>query len=65
MQATILERAFELARSGEFRTLADIERKLRAERHEGIHSSLASPSLRKQLRQLCLDHRTAVGRVTD
>ncbi len=50
---TLIERAFDLARSGEYADVADIARQLNAERYEGVTRRLAGPSLRKQLRALC------------
>jgi hypothetical protein len=45
----ILERAFELARSGEVGTVLDLGRRLKAEGFEAVASHMASPSLRNQL----------------
>jgi hypothetical protein len=54
MQApTTLERAFELARSGEFTTVADIRQRLRAERYDQVDAHLSGPALSRQLRALC------------
>ncbi len=54
---TVLERAFELAQTGGARTIAEIERRLKAEKFESVPMALSSPSLRKQLRQICMDRR--------
>ena len=51
---TILERAFQLARSGRFANLADLTKALKAERFESVEAQLHSPGLRLQLRQLCV-----------
>ena len=48
---TPLERAFELARSGECADVAAIRDRLRKEGHSLHH--LTGPSLLKQLRELC------------
>lgn len=62
MQApNMLERAFVLARSGEYATVADIRRRLRAERFEQVDAHLAAPSLARQLRALCESARAARG----
>lgn len=50
----ILERAFELARSGACPGLPDLTRQLKAEGYGGVSTALAGLSLRKQLRELCL-----------
>ncbi len=51
--ANVVERAFELAASGECRTLDEIERRLKADGHEGAAQHLRGGSIRKQLRELC------------
>lgn len=48
----ILRRAFELAKTGQVRTVEDIRRKLTAEGFDGAHSHLAGPSVAKQLKGL-------------
>ncbi len=48
---TTLERAFELARTGEYLRLADITKQLRAEGY--AVNQLEGGSLRKQLRLIC------------
>ena len=45
----ILERAFELARSGEVASVLDVGKRLKAEGFEAVASHMASPSLRSQL----------------
>jgi hypothetical protein len=47
---TCLERAFELAKSGEFADLAMLERRLRDEGYSS--GQLSGPSLRRQMRTL-------------
>lgn len=49
---TILERAYELARSGSTTDLQDISRKLKSEGFESVDAHLAGPSLRAELRKL-------------
>lgn len=49
----LIERAFDLARSGRYKDVPEIARQLNAEGYEGVTSRLAGPSLRKQLRDLC------------
>ena len=51
-QLTALERAFELARSGEYDGPGDIREQLKRERFSV--SQLEGPSLRRQLRELCI-----------
>jgi hypothetical protein len=51
----IVERSYQLARSGECAGVADIRRRLRAEGHADATAQLtASPLLRKDLTRLCL-----------
>ncbi|HYD45216.1 MAG TPA: hypothetical protein VEA79_08130 [Phenylobacterium sp.] len=48
---TALERAFELAKSGDYATVSEVTRQLKA---EGFATSqITGPSLGKQLRELC------------
>jgi hypothetical protein len=49
----ILERAFELARSGEYARLKELERALAREGYAKSDPYIHSPSVRKQLRTLC------------
>jgi hypothetical protein len=53
--ARILERAFELARSGQCHSVDDIRRDLQRERHGNIEAHLAGPSIRAQLVKLMAD----------
>jgi hypothetical protein len=48
-----LERAFDLARSGECVNVEDIRRRLRSERHDSVDAHLSGPSVRRQLLALC------------
>ena len=48
---TTIKRAFELARSGQCRSIEDIRRQLRKERHDRIDEHLAARSLQKQLKE--------------
>lgn len=50
----IVERAFQLARSGTCRGIVEIKNHLRAERYDGIESQLAGASIKKQLSALCV-----------
>ncbi len=56
-QSTPLERAFALARTGEYVGVAEVRAQLKAEGYDT--SQLAGPSLLKQLRKLCADARLA------
>lgn len=49
----MLERAFDLARSGRFASVNDIRLALKRERFENVEAHLAGPSLARQLRGLC------------
>ena len=44
-----VERAFELARAGQCRSVADIRRKLSSERFEGVDAHLNGAAIKKQL----------------
>ncbi len=48
-----LERAFELARSGECANIAEIRTRLKRERFDSVEAHLQGPSINRQLRQLC------------
>jgi hypothetical protein len=52
VQKGTVERALELARSGEYLHLDDLKRRLRQEQHESVEMHLSSASLKKQLRTL-------------
>jgi hypothetical protein len=49
---TTIERAFELARSGQCDNLPAIVATLKEERHESVDAHLAGPSIRKDLRRV-------------
>ena len=49
----ILHRAFELARSGRYTRVKELEKALAAEGYARADPQIHSPSVRKQLRQLC------------
>ncbi len=51
----IIERAFELARSGAFVKVRDLEKVLYAEGYPKNSHQLVSPTLRKQLLTVCKD----------
>lgn len=53
----IVERAFELARSGAYLTVSDIAQHLKQERHASVDAHLAGPSIRRDLRRLCIEAR--------
>ena len=57
---TTLERAFALARTGEFASVSEIRARLKRERYDQVEAHLQGPALGKQLRQLCEQAR--VGR---
>jgi hypothetical protein len=52
MQRTTIERAFDLARSGECRTLDELKQRLRRERLESVDFHLAGKLTKSQLIQL-------------
>jgi len=49
----ILERAFELARSGRYARMKDLEKALTAEGYSRADPHMHSPTVRMQLRRLC------------
>ena len=57
---TIIERAYELARSGECANRGDIASRLKTERFDNVDAHLAFPAIRKALQSLCklaaIDH---------
>lgn len=53
---TTLERAYELARSGQCRTVGDIKTRLQQEGHERVQDRLYGGSLTSALRKLCVEH---------
>ncbi|WP_106640153.1 hypothetical protein [Allosphingosinicella vermicomposti] len=54
---TTLERAFELARSGECANVAEIRARLKRERHDQVEAHLTGLSINRQLRALCEEAR--------
>ncbi len=54
-----LERAFELARSGECASPAEIRLRLKRERFDSVEAHLQGPSITRQLRRLCDEARQA------
>ena len=56
---TTLERAYELARSGECRTVGDIKTRLQQEGHERVQDRLYGGSQTSALRKLCVAHYVA------
>lgn len=60
MQENVVERAFELARSGGFQSISDLARALKNEHGVAVESHLSSPSLRKQLTAIMKAGRPAV-----
>ena len=54
---TTLERAFQLARSGDCTSMTDLAKALKKERHEGVESHLMGPKLRIQLRTIMMEIR--------
>jgi hypothetical protein len=55
---TVLERAFELARTGSCRGISEIKTRLIREGYEDAAMQLYGPSLRKQLTALCVEARS-------
>ena len=53
IQPSTVERAYELAKSGECANLDEIRHQLTLERYENITSHLMAPALSRELRALC------------
>jgi hypothetical protein len=53
MSLHILERAFELAQSGDCTTIDDIRRRLKTESYAQVDAHLAGATVRRQLLDLC------------
>ena len=49
MTKSTIERAFELARGGQCRSVDDVRRKLKAENHEAVDSHLSGGTIKRQL----------------
>ena len=56
-EMTTLERAFQLARTGDCTSMNDLAKALKQERHEGVDSQLMGPKLRVQLRTIMMEVR--------
>jgi hypothetical protein len=50
---SVIERAFELARSGTCNNVQEVGMRLKSERFESVEAHLAGASIRRQLRDLC------------
>lgn len=57
MELHILERAFDLAKSGNCSTIDDIRRQLKAEHYAQVDAHLAGATVRRQLLDLCKEAR--------
>ena len=57
MQLHTLERAFELARTGECISVDDIRKRLKAEQYSQVDAHLAGAAVRRQLLDLCKEAR--------
>lgn len=60
-----VERAFELARSGNCRSIEEIVRRLKQEQMDQVDAHLGGSSIRKDLRQACAESRTLRHRGDD
>lgn len=52
-----IERAFELARSGQFKNVQQLERRMIREGHTGVHGHLQGLATRRELSRLCRNSR--------
>ena len=53
LRLTTIERAYQLARSGECATVSEIKSKLRSEGYGDVAGQLYGPTIQRSLRQLC------------
>ena len=53
MEPSIIERAFELARTGQCGSIDDIRKRLKAEQYSQVDAHLSGISVRRQLLDLC------------
>lgn len=53
MHPSIIERAFELAQTGECGSIDDIRKRLKAEQYSQVDAHLAGISVRRQLLDIC------------
>lgn len=51
--SSVIERAYELARSGRCLNVAEVSSRLKQERYESVEAHLAGPSIRRELRRIC------------
>ncbi len=51
---TVIERAFELARSGTYPNVSQVMQRLKGEGFDSVDSQISGASIRKQLRELCV-----------
>lgn len=58
LRPTTLERAYQLARSGECATVSDIRDRLKRERFESIAGQISGRTLTEELRRLCREAMT-------
>jgi hypothetical protein len=54
-QTTTLERAFTLAKSGEYASVDEIRQQLKRERFDQVEAHLAGHSINRELRALCTE----------
>ena len=57
MEPSIIERAFELARTGQCGSIDDIRKRLKAEQYSQVDAHLAGAAVRRQLLDLCKEAR--------
>ena len=60
-QPTTLERAFDLARSGDYASVNDIRVQLKRERFDQVEAHLSGHSIGRQLRAICAEARSPVS----
>ncbi|WP_442678276.1 hypothetical protein ACSBM8_12140 [Sphingomonas sp. ASY06-1R] len=56
-----IERAFDLARSGHYRSVSEVVRRLPAQDRAAVEAYLAQPSARRELILICSDAWLAAG----
>ena len=60
-KGSAIERAFELARSGQYRSVSEVIRRLPAEDRETVEAHLRQPNARRELILVCSEAWLAAG----
>ncbi len=61
----VIERAYQLAATGDYATVSEIKRQLRAENYTSVDGYLQGAAIHRALRTLCLAGRTQADQSSD